>query len=261
VVKNPFIIWFFKQLETWIYRSADHVIVNSPGFIPYLQPVLPKQEILTFPNGVIASDFLTIDPQKTEAFATQYPLKDKFVVLYAGNLGKANDIECIIDAAEQLKDHPVIRFVLLGGGLSVNTFQKECEKRSLKNVIFIPSIPKKEIPHFMPLASVGIASLKDIPLFTTVYPNKVFDYMAAGIPTILSIGGVIRNVIENSKGGLYIPPGNPDALKTVILHYYTHPEDVKTQGKNAQHYVTKHFDREKIAADLEVFFQKVITKA
>lgn len=258
VVKNPFIIWFFKKLEGWIYRSADHVIVNSPGFLPYLKPTLPNQDIHNFPNGVIAADFMNPDSQKTATFLEQYPLKDKFIALYAGNLGKANDIECILDAAYQLKDHPDIRFVLLGGGLSVKQFQADCESRGLHNVIFIPSIPKKEIPHFMPIASVGIASLKDIPLFSTVYPNKVFDYMAAGIPTILSIGGVIRDVIEKSEGGTYIPPSNSEILKNTILYYFNHPEQIKHEGQNARHYVQAHFDREKIASDLETYFKTIV---
>ncbi len=110
----------------------------------------------------------------------------------------------------------------------------------------------------MPIASVGIASLKDIPLFSTVYPNKVFDYMAAGIPTILSIGGVIRDVIEKSEGGTYIQPSNSEILKNTILYYSDHPEQIKREGQNARRYVQAHFNREKIASDLESFFKAIV---
>ena len=122
-------------------------------------------------------------------------------------------------------------------------------------------MPKSEIPNVLADVDVGIASLKNIPMFTTTYPNKVFDYMAAQKPTILAIDGVIRDVIESSGGGTYVPPGDSAALSDVILKYHGNPQLIAEHGRNARRYVKEHFEREKIADKLELIMGSLSSHA
>ena len=88
-----------------------------------------------------------------------------------------------------------------------------------------------------------LATLQNIPMFRTTYPNKVFDYMAAGRPTLLAIDGVIRMVVETAHGGIFVPPGDPAALADAVLRLKRDPQEREEMGRAARQYVVKHFDR------------------
>ena len=109
--------------------------------------------------------------------------------------------------------------------------------------------------YFLTAADLCIATLKNIPLFNTTYPNKVFDYMAAGRPTVLAIDGAIRQVIEAANGGTFVPPGNPEALAEAVLTYYRDAELRRRHGSNARSYVVKNFDRQKQALKLQAILE------
>jgi len=120
----------------------------------------------------------------------------------------------------------------------------------LQNLIFLPPIPKIEMPMALAAADTGLAILKPVEMYKTTYPNKVFDYMASGKPVVLAIEGVIREVIENAAGGIPVPPGNPQALARAILRLADDPELARKMGQQARIYVESHFDRLVVASRL-----------
>ncbi len=260
IVTNPFIFRFFKLVERMIYRKADRLIVNSPGFISHINKIVPNKKIEVFPNGVDISDYKAVSNKKVDNFIRRYSLENKFVVMYTGNLGMANDIENILLAAQNLKDkYPEIRIVFVGGGLNTEKYKQGVKDESLFNVQFIKSQPKKEMPNILNVADVCLATLKNIPLFNTNYPNKVFDYMAAGKPTILAIDGAMRDVIEKSQGGRFIQPGDSQKLTEAILYYYNNRDIIIQQGQNARKFVTENFDRKDISANFNNYLESIIS--
>jgi len=114
----------------------------------------------------------------------------------------------------------------------------------LNNLLFAGVRPKHQIPAIIASADVCLAILQDIPMFRTTYPNKVFDYMAAGKPTILVIDGVIRKVIEESQAGVYVAPGDDRQLADTILALSSQPNRIQAMGTNARSYLEKHLDRQ-----------------
>jgi glycosyltransferase involved in cell wall biosynthesis len=188
-------------------------------------------------------------------------LQDQFVVLYAGALGQANDIDTILRAAERLshREHrekenfsessvdsvakQKICFVLFGDGKERGRLQSEAERMKLTNVIFAGVRAKKEMPCVVASADVCLAILQDIPMFRTTYPNKVFDYMAAGRATMLVIDGVSRRLIEESGGGVYVQPGDDAMLAEKILELSKDPQRLQQMGQNARDYLVQHLDR------------------
>jgi glycosyltransferase involved in cell wall biosynthesis len=118
----------------------------------------------------------------------------------------------------------------------------------LENIIFLPPIPKVEMPFALAAANACIAILKPVELYKTTYPNKVFDYMAAGKPVLLAIDGVIREVIETAGAGIAVPPGDPEALANAILSLANDPELALRMGEQARSYVETHFDRASLAS-------------
>ena len=110
---------------------------------------------------------------------------------------------------------------------------------------------------FLAAADVCIAILKDIPMFRTTYPNKVFDYMASGRPTVLAIDGVIREVVENAEGGVFVQPGSPGALAEAVLTYNQDIDLRLRHGRNSRSYVAASFDRQQQALRLKATLEKV----
>jgi len=159
-----------------------------------------------------------------------------------------------------LNDESHIHFVFFGDGKERANLEAEAERLGLKNISFAGTCPKKEMPMVIASADVCLAILQNIPMFRTTYPNKVFDYMAAGRPTVLVIDGVVREVIESSRGGVFVQPGNDELLAKTILELSRDPGRVKQMGENARAYLVKNLDRrDKLAETLQLL--KSLVKA
>jgi glycosyltransferase involved in cell wall biosynthesis len=128
----------------------------------------------------------------------------------------------------------------------------------LTNLEFLPPVPKTEMPAALTAADACIAILKPIPLYGTVYPNKVFDYMAAAKPVLLAMEGVIKEVIEAAGAGLVIPPGNPADLANGIIYLADHRDEGIAMGTRGRKYVQEHFDRADQAEKLAVLIENLV---
>jgi len=252
VLKNPVVIALARWLEMFLYARATHILVNSPAYKDYMIGKGVSENKVTY--IAYGTDVDMFNPNVDgSSIRTELDVDDKFVVLYAGALGQANDIDTILRAAERLKDEDKIRFVLFGDGKERTRLQSEAERMNLSNVIFAGVRPKKEMPQIVASADVCLAILQNIPMFRTTYPNKVFDYMAAGRATVLVIDGVSRKLIEDSYGGAYVQPGDDQQLAETILDLSKNPDIVKQMGLNAREYLVKHLDRrDKLNETLEL---------
>ena len=242
VLTNPVLIALGRWLEKFLYARATHILVNSPAYKEYMVgKAVPEEKVTFIPYG---TDVDMFHPDVDGApIRAELGMQDKFVVLYAGALGQANDIDTILRAAEILKGEGNIRFVLFGDGKERVRLEADAEKRGLSNVVFAGVRAKKEMPGVVAAADVCLAILQDIPMFRTTYPNKVFDYMAAGRATMLVIDGVSRQLIESSGGGGFVQPGNDEALAKAVLELSTDPKRVRQMGQNAREYLVRHLDR------------------
>jgi glycosyltransferase involved in cell wall biosynthesis len=163
----------------------------------------------------------------------------------------SNDLGVVLEAALRLRDRPDIAVVLLGDGKEKPALISNAAAMKLNNLSFLPPVPKKEIPGALAAADAGIAILKPIPLYATVYPNKVFDYMAAGRPVVLAIDGVIREVVETAGAGIVVPPGDPVALAEAIRCLAYDRQRGHEMGLRGRRYVETYFDRATLAAQLD----------
>jgi glycosyltransferase involved in cell wall biosynthesis len=242
VLKNPVVIALARWLEMFLYARATHILVNSPAYKEYMiAKGVPENKVTYIAYGTDVDMFNPgVDGSSIRA---ALGVDDKFVVLYAGALGQANDIDTILRAAERLKDEDEIRFVLFGDGKERTRLNAEAERMKLSNVIFAGVRAKKEMPQVVASADVCLAILQDIPMFRTTYPNKVFDYMAAGRATVLVIDGVSRELIESSYGGAYVQPNDDKQLAETILDLSKNVDIVKQMGLNAREYLVEHLDR------------------
>lgn len=254
VLRQPLLIRASHWLEKFLYRRADRVLVNSPGFINHVRE-LGARKIDLVPNG---ADPRMFDPtQDGFSFRKEHQLETKFIVLYAGAHGLSNNLGTILEAARLLLDRPDIALVLLGDGKDKPALVQRAQELELTNLFFLPPLPKSQMPAALAAADACIAILKPIPLFSTVYPNKVFDYMAAGKPVILAIKGVIREVIESVQAGIPVEPGDATGIAQAIQKLTDQQELGKEMGQRGRHYIETHFDRAVLADKLEKIFMDV----
>ena len=249
VLKNRVLIWLARRLEGFLLARATHIVVNSPAYRDYLLAKGVSETKISFiANGVDCAMFTA---QSVESSVRrQFGLDGKFVATYAGALGMANDIDTILEAARRLRDDRKIHFLIVGDGKERHRLQSLAEAEGLTNVTFAGPRPKSEMPAILAASDACLATLKDIPMFRTTYPNKVFDYMAAGRPTILGIDGVVRDVLEAASGGIPVPPGNAAALADALRYLAQNPVHARDMGASARQYVRRHFDREQQATEL-----------
>lgn len=242
VLKNRLLIKLSRWLESFLYARADHILVNSPAYSDYLQQKgIALEKITLIANGV---DIDLFNPQAgTGSVRQKLGLDGNFIITYAGALGLANDIPTVLRAADRLRAYKNIRFLFVGDGKERYNLERMVEKMELSNIIFIGSRPKSEMPGILAASDACLAILMDIPMFKTTYPNKVFDYMAAGRPTVLAIDGVIRKVIESAEGGVFVPPGDDKSLADAVKWMALHTDEALVMGNSARNYVAKHFNR------------------
>lgn len=258
VLKIPALIQLSRWLELFLYARAEHILINSPAYRDYLiNKGVPDSKISLIANGVDPDMF---DPGISgKRFRGEWNLNDKFVVTYVGALGMANDIPTILRAANRLQVQSEIHFVLVGDGKERSKLEDDIRHLQLKNITFVGPISKSEVPEALAASDVCVATLKDIPMFRTTYPNKVFDYMAAGKPIILAIDGVIRKVVEASGGGIFVPPGNDVALADAIYTLSHQHQRLREMGALARSYVVKHFNRHRQAENFLELLQWLTT--
>lgn len=248
VLRQPILIKASEWLEKFLYAHADLVVVNSPGFIEHTRERGAKRVELV-PNGADTSMFNQDEIKNKSIESSDY--SGEYVVIYAGAHGMSNDLGVVLQAAHQLQSRPDIKLLLIGDGKEKPALQNLAKELKLTNLEFLPPVPKKQMASTLAAADACIAILKPIPLYATVYPNKVFDYMAAGKPVLLAIEGVIQEVVEAAGGGLIIPPGDPKALAEGISYLADHKNEGIKMGLRGRKFIKMHFDRpiqaEKIA--------------
>ncbi len=249
VLKNPLLISMSLWLERFLYRRADQVMVNSPGYVEHVSS-RGAQRVELIPNGADPGMFHPLD--MGSQFRASNHLQNRFVVLYAGAHGISNDLEVVLESARLLARRLDIHFVLLGDGKEKANLQARAHQMGLKNVAFLPPLPKSGMSAALAGADACIAILKPLEAYKTTYPNKVFDYMAAGRPVILAIDGVIRQVVEAAGCGVFCEPGNAQALADAVLKLAANRDAALQMGLSGRAYLEKYFSRESLAGKLEM---------
>jgi glycosyltransferase involved in cell wall biosynthesis len=259
VLKNPLLICLSQWLEKNLYTAADVVVVNSPGFVDHVRQHGARRVELV-PNG---ADPRMFDPADDgQAFRIANRLEGNFIILYAGAHGISNDLGVVLEAAGILQRQAAgnIHFVFLGDGKEKASLVQLARGNGLENVLFLPPAPKSGMAQALAAADACLAILKPLDEYKTTYPNKVFDYMAAGRPVLLAIDGAIRQVVEAAGCGVFVPPGDAPALAKMVLRMATDPQGGRRMGLAGRRYLEAHFSREASAARLETLLQDVVNR-
>ena len=229
VFNNPIIMKCFLVIEKFLYKQSDKIIVNSKGFIKPIKDKLRGMEksITYIPNGA----------RKVELH-NLVKLNKSFKVIYAGNIGLAQDEEVLKNLACELYKNGII-FTIIGYGLRHHSLKEFVRDHNLDNVQLLDTMTRTECLKVISEHNVAIVSLKDEPVFETVLPGKIIDYMTCGVPVVGNVSGISKETIENFQVGIVVE--NNNELINPILKMSSDPSLEQKYSKNARDYVKKEF--------------------
>ena len=255
-LRNKFIIKVSEKIEKYIYIYSDKIISISEHMKETItKKSIKAEKIIVIHNGTdLNFNISNLKEFKIDIFQK---LKNKKVILYAGNVGIAQNLEIIIEAAELLKDKREYYFLIIGEGPRRMELEALKEKKKLDNIEFIGEVSREEIPYYLAQADCGIVSLRKLSLFYGALPSKMFDYMACGLPLLVGIDGEAKELINSSKTGLYFEPENARDLVVQIQTLLRDNETLKKYSKNAVQFVNQYFTRKNMTRNLE---QKIFAK-
>jgi colanic acid biosynthesis glycosyl transferase WcaI len=233
-----------------IYRGCNRVLLQSRAFeAPVARLGVSRDRIRYFPNTAEA----LYQPVTVEADAPERSLLPQgFCVMYAGNIGTAQDFATILAAAERLKPHPEICWVILGEGRMQDWVRNEISRRGLQDTVhLLGRHPVETMPRFFALADVMMVTLKKDPIFAMTVPARVQSYLACARPVVAALEGEGARVIEEAGAGRVCPPENPEALAAAVLALSRASAGERIEmGKRGRAYFDAHFGREMLLGQL-----------
>lgn len=251
-VRNRVVLFLVDRVVRWIYRSTDLLLVQSKSFVDPVQIQAGAGAIVRyFPNSTDAPD-LFIKPSRDPAIAKWVDeIKNHFSIVFTGNVGTAQAMESVLDAAQFCCDNPNIRFFVVGSGSVSDWLAIEVEKRGLKNFILTGRLPPESMPEIWSVSSALLITLKNEPIFSLTVPNKLQCYLAAGKPVVASIGGEGARIVEEACAGLTCPPSDGFALANVIKQMaQMTPTELLKLGRNGRSYFLQNFEPQMLSRSL-----------
>jgi len=259
VLKNKFLIKLLEKWELALYRRADRVITVTEAFRQNLiSRRIPAGKVCNIPNG---ADEDYWKPQSTPpSLARSLGINEAFTVLYIGAHGISQALSKVLDAARILNFGPNIQFVFVGEGAEKEKLINQARQQQLNNVFFFNSVNKEQVRKFYAVADVCLVPLRDISLFQSFIPSKMFEMMAMEKPIIASVRGEAAIILEESKGALVVPPEDSKAIANAILKIYQDPSLKQEMGEAGRAHVIANYSRRALAVKYLDLMNEEISK-
>ncbi len=246
ILKPGRLLSLLESLELWLYQHAARIVTVTESFrVAIIARGIDAAKIVTIPNGA-DTDFFTSGTPDPE-LRKQYAPSARFVALYIGAHGISHGLMALLDVAERLRERSDIAFLFVGEGAERDQLIAAAESRHLSNVRFLPGQPKAQMPELYRMADACFVPLRNIPLFKTFIPSKMFEIMACGRPIIGSVAGEARDLLAASGGALLCPPEDSAAIANAVLRLADDPTLRQQLGANGRAYVEHHYRRDDLA--------------
>lgn len=247
-------VW--EWLELFSYRKARKILLVSKGFEDrLLERGFDRSRLETVVLGADSSLYASLKPD-TEFFR-RHGLEGKTIAVYTGAHGDANGLLQLIEAAEHLRDRPNIAIVLIGEGKMKERLRQQAADRGLTNFHLLDPVPKLQLPNILAACHIGLMILKQIKRPRWVTPNKIFDYMFAGIPSIVNFAGTTAEMVVTDGTGVASVPGDARDLAEKIAHWADDAVERERVGMQARKVALAKYDRKMIAKRLGEIFEQV----
>ena len=261
VVRSPQMLAMIGKMVGYIYRNCALVLGQSRAF---------QSNITTYSGDATRFRYFpgwaegAVKDAATDAelAAELEPFRDTFNVLFAGNIGDAQDFPSILRAAELIRHRSDIRWLIVGDGRAADSVRAEIEQRGLQNCVFLLGRhPLERIPAFFRGADALLVTLKSDPVFALTIPGKVQTYLASGLPLAAMLDGEGGRVIEESGAGMVAGAGDSERLAQNVLKLASMSEEERrTMGERGVEYARREFDRDRLLTQLEKWVAELSVK-
>lgn len=246
ILKNRTIINILEGLEMFLYRKAARVVVVTDSFKDILVGRgLPASHVEVITNGVDPAVFAPMSGETAQRAA--HALTGKCVVLYIGAHGISHALTALLESAALLREREDIRFVFVGEGAEKKALMQHAAARGISNVLFVPGQPKELMPSWYATADIALVPLRNIPLFETFIPSKMFEILACARPIVASVRGEAKRILERSGGAVVVDPEDSAAIAAAVHALAGNLEQRKALGDAGRAFVMTHYTRRSLA--------------
>ena len=258
-VENKIALGMVEEVVGWIYRRCDLILIQSRAFRSAVKRINSNVRVSYYPNSVDPSFSLPPNPKielpNIEAF------KLSFTVVFAGNVGAAQSVSTIIQAANILRKYTKIQFVVIGQGSKWKWLEAEIQRLELTNVFLPGRFPEDVMPGLLQQADALLVTLTNEPIFTLTVPNKIQAYMATGRPILACLNGEGARLVEEAGAGFAINAEDSQGLADAILRLYEmDPGERAAFGNNGRKFFHKNFDHDVLVKALIDIMQNILEK-
>lgn len=250
-VSNPLVLGAVRSLVRFIYRSCDMILVQSKAFVPRVRELAPPLATIRYlPNP--AERFYRPVVLAQEAIEREL-MRPGFRVVFAGNMGAAQDLGTVLAAAERLRHRPDIQWILIGDGRVRPWVEEQVAARGLdRHVQLLGPFPAERMPDFFALADALLITLRKDDTFALTIPSRLQAYMACGRPIVAAIEGEGARIVTEAGAGLVVLPGDAVGLATAVETLKDTPGESRIAlGEAGRRYYEKEFDRDLLVKRLE----------
>lgn len=246
VMKEGFITKTLEKMELFFYRKSKKLIMVTQSFKDnVVGRGINGDKVHVITNGV--NQDLFYPKEKSQELIREYNLRDKFVISYVGAHGISQNLSTVLKVAKKLRTYKNIEFVFVGEGAEKDKLKQIVKEEELTNVQFIDAQPKEAIAEFYNSSDLCLIPLKNIELFKTFIPSKMFEIMACGVPIVASLEGEAAQILEDSKAALVVQPDNPNEIAAAIKELMNDKEKYSQMKANGPEFVEKNYSRNKLA--------------
>ena len=261
IINNSYLIKLINILCNFVYMRASILVVISEGFKSRLiERGVKEEKIRVIYNWCDESKILSnynfdSSPRFNESLDSS-----SFNILFAGNMGKAQNLHLVLDAAKILQDKKSsVQYIFIGSGTELEFLQNRSIEEGIKNVIFLPRQPMEKIGAFLRAADILLVILKDDPLFKVTIPSKIQTYMAIGKPILISAAGEPAEIVRKSKSGLVVLPNNSKLLAETSNDFAEmSKKELMRLGRNGKEYYFSKFSLTVGITKLDLIFKEIL---
>lgn len=243
-LRHPVYIFILKIANNLSFKFAKRIICIGEDMKEKIESKGDfREKIEIVHDWANTKELYPIDSNENP-FIRKHNLKNKFIIMYSGNIGLTQGLDRIIKIAEKFNKNERVKFLLIGEGADKENLQKLVIKKELNNVIFLPYQPKEELKYSLSAADIHLITFQK-GLAGVIVPSKVYGILACGRPFIAWIDeeGEISNIASKYECGIVVPPGNTDKMIEKIKWSLTNEDKLKEMGENGRRAAVEFFDR------------------
>jgi glycosyltransferase involved in cell wall biosynthesis len=254
------ILRMLERLEMFLYRKADLLVPLTHSFQRELAARgVPAEKMQVVTNGV---DLQQFDRQQVPGLARhKLGIPDgAFLTGYIGTTGMCQGLAAVVDAAERCRTNPALHFLIMGEGAERRALEQQAREKQLRNLHFADFVPHREIADYYFALDLALVHLRPDPLFRTVIPSKIFEYMAAGVPLLMAAEGESAEIVRKAGCGRSVTPGDSAAIAKTVQQLAASRNELRLMGMRGRQTVETSYSRRVLAQDMITALEEAIVR-